>query len=58
MSKARKDIIMQAFHKLDRTGDGRITVDDLRGLVNIHTYRLHTHTHTHTHTHAHTHTHT
>jgi len=31
MSKSRKDIIAKAFHKLDKTGDGVITIDDLRG---------------------------
>jgi len=31
MSKARKNIIQQAFNKLDRTGDGLITVEDLKG---------------------------
>ena len=31
MSKSRKDIIMRAFNKLDRTGDSVITVEDLRG---------------------------
>ena len=33
MSKARVDIIMKAFVKLDKTGDGVITVDDLKGFV-------------------------
>ena len=39
MSKSRVDIIMKAFVKLDKTGDGVITVDDLKGwvlLVSIH----------------------
>jgi hypothetical protein len=31
MSKSRKDIIMRAFNKLDKTGDSLITVEDLRG---------------------------
>ena len=31
MSQSRKDIVMKAFTKLDRTGDGVITVDDLKG---------------------------
>lgn len=34
MSKARKDVVGQAFQKLDRTGDGLITVEDLRGVYN------------------------
>ncbi|XP_061457251.1 calcyphosin [Rhineura floridana] len=32
MSKARKEVIRQAFQKLDRTGDGLVTVEDLRGV--------------------------
>lgn len=35
MSKARKDIINEAFNKLDKTGDSVITVDDLRGVYNV-----------------------
>lgn len=31
MSNARKRVINEAFKKLDKTGDGIITVDDLRG---------------------------
>ena len=31
MSQSRKDIIMRAFKKLDTTGDGKITVEDLKG---------------------------
>ncbi|KAF7243103.1 Calcyphosin-like protein [Varanus komodoensis] len=34
MSKARKEIIAAAFQKLDRTGDGLVTVEDLRGVYN------------------------
>ncbi|XP_042299878.1 calcyphosin-like protein [Sceloporus undulatus] len=34
MSKARKEIIGEAFQKLDRTGDGLVTVEDLRGVYN------------------------
>lgn len=34
MSKARKEVVMQAFRKLDKTGDGVITVEDLRGVYN------------------------
>lgn len=34
MSKARKDVIMQAFRKLDKTGDGVITIEDLQGVYN------------------------
>jgi Ca2+-binding EF-hand superfamily protein len=34
MSKARKDIIIKAFHKLDRSGDGVVTIEDLKGVYN------------------------
>ncbi|VDD87069.1 unnamed protein product [Enterobius vermicularis] len=34
MSKARLDIIDQAFKKLDKTGDGVVTVDDMQGVYN------------------------
>lgn len=34
MSKTRKEIIGKAFQKLDRTGDGLVTVEDLRGVYN------------------------
>lgn len=34
MSKSRMEEVMEAFRKLDRTGDGVITVDDLRGVYN------------------------
>lgn len=32
MSNARKEVVLQAFKKLDKTGDGVITVEDLRGV--------------------------
>ena len=31
MSSSRLDIIGKAFLRLDKTGDGQITIDDLRG---------------------------
>lgn len=34
MSQARKEVVMQAFRKLDKTGDGVITIEDLRGVYN------------------------
>ncbi|KAJ6664212.1 hypothetical protein lerEdw1_008430 [Lerista edwardsae] len=34
MSKVRKEIIEEAFRKLDRTGDGLVTVEDLHGVYN------------------------
>lgn len=33
MSESRKRIIEQAFSKLDKTGDGIVTVEDLKGYV-------------------------
>lgn len=35
MSAARKNLINQAFMKLDKTGDGVITVEDLKGVYNV-----------------------
>lgn len=35
MSKARKDVIMKAFRKLDKSGDGVVTMDDLKGVYNV-----------------------
>lgn len=35
MSKSRKEIIAKAFHKLDKTGDGVITIEDLKGWVAV-----------------------
>lgn len=35
MSQARKNLIFQAFKKLDRSGDGIVTVDDLKGVYKV-----------------------
>jgi len=35
MSPARLDIIKKAFKKLDKTGDGRVTIDDLKLAYNV-----------------------
>ena len=35
MNNTRKALIIKAFRKLDKTGDGVITVDDLRGVYNV-----------------------
>ncbi|XP_052826937.1 calcyphosin-like protein [Octopus bimaculoides] len=35
MSQARINIIMQAFSKLDKTHDGIITIEDLKGVYNV-----------------------
>lgn len=31
MNKGRIDLILQAYTKLDKNGDGQITIDDLKG---------------------------
>ena len=31
MSESRKAIITKAFQKMDKTGDGSVTADDLKG---------------------------
>jgi Ca2+-binding EF-hand superfamily protein len=31
MNKARIDLITQAYNKLDKNGDGQITINDLKG---------------------------
>ncbi len=35
MSKSRTNLIRQAFTKLDKTGDGFVTVEDLKGVYNV-----------------------
>ncbi|XP_067677499.1 calcyphosin-like protein isoform X3 [Haliotis asinina] len=35
MSKARRALIEQAFKKLDKSGDGVVTVEDLKGVYNV-----------------------
>ena len=35
MSEARKTLIMKAFRKLDKSGDGVVTIDDLKGVYNV-----------------------
>jgi len=35
MSKARKSIIHKAFNKLDKTGDGFVTSEDLKGVYDV-----------------------
>lgn len=35
MCQSRKSVVEQAFQKLDKTGDGRITIDDLRTVYNV-----------------------
>ena len=35
MSDARKRVIGEAFSKLDKSGDGFVTIDDLRGVYDV-----------------------
>ena len=35
MSDARKRVIGEAFAKMDKTGDGVVTIDDLRGIYDV-----------------------
>jgi len=35
MGKNRRALVLQAFNKLDKTGDGVITIDDLRGVYDV-----------------------
>ena len=35
MSDARKRVIGEAFNKLNKTGDGFITIDDVRGVYDV-----------------------
>lgn len=35
MSDSRRAIVEQAFRKLDKTGDGIITVEDIRGMYSV-----------------------
>jgi Ca2+-binding EF-hand superfamily protein len=35
MSNARKALVNKAFQKLDKVSDGKITVEDLKGVYNV-----------------------
>ena len=35
MSESRRNIVEQAFRKLDKTGDGIVTIDDIRGVYSV-----------------------
>lgn len=35
MSEIRKRVVEEAFKKMDKTGDGEITVEDLRNVYNV-----------------------
>ncbi|OAF70359.1 Calcyphosin [Intoshia linei] len=39
MTKARKNLVVQAFRKLDKTGDNQVTVDDLRGVYTVNKHK-------------------
>ena len=41
MSKSRENLIRQAFQKLDKTGDGFVTVEDLKGVYNVKQVGIH-----------------
>ena len=33
ISQARKNVILEAYKKLDKTGDGVLTIDDLKVII-------------------------
>jgi len=35
MSTTRKNVILEAYKKLDKTGDGVLTIEDLKGVYNV-----------------------
>lgn len=35
MNHTRKELVNKAFNKFDKTGDGVITIDDLKGYVYV-----------------------
>lgn len=35
MNDSRKKMVDQAFQKMDKSEDGQITIDDLRGIYNV-----------------------
>ena len=35
MNKARISVVDEAFRKLDKTGDGFVTIEDLRGVYDV-----------------------
>lgn len=35
MNEMRKQLVDKAFAKLDKTGDGVVTIDDLKGVYNV-----------------------
>ena len=41
MSDTRKRLVGEAFAKLDKTGDGKVTIDNLRGVYDVKVYFSH-----------------
>lgn len=35
MSESRKRVVEEAFNKMDKSGDGEITIDDLKNVYNV-----------------------
>ena len=35
MNKGRVDLVLRAYSKLDKNGDGQITFEDLKGFINL-----------------------
>lgn len=35
MAESRKKVVEEAFKKMDRTGDGEITIEDLKNVYNV-----------------------
>lgn len=35
LSETRRKVIDEAFNKMDKTGDGEITIDDLKNVYNV-----------------------
>lgn len=35
MNKSRQGVVMEAYQKLDKSGDGLITIEDLRGVYDV-----------------------
>ena len=35
MNGSRQKVVLEAYKKLDKTGDGEVTIDDLRGVYDV-----------------------
>ncbi|CAK1604573.1 unnamed protein product [Parnassius mnemosyne] len=40
MSESRRDIVKKVFKKFDKTGDGVITIDDIRSVYSVNSHPL------------------